>query len=141
QGLTGRIHHMDPLDRQFERIASYFPAPESYSLGPHEYLEHLRRVKAAVKIPVIASLNGTTPEAWLRFATLLEQAGADAIEVNSYEVVTDIDQTAVVVEEALRRVVEDLKSELKIPVAVKLSPYFTALGNVAARLDRAGANG
>jgi len=141
QEETGRIHHMDPLDRRFEPAVSYFPEPDAFSLRPHEYLEHLRRVKAAVHIPVIASLNGTTPETWLRFAVLMEQAGADALELNAYDVVTDPQQTAVVIEESLRRIVEDLKSELKIPVAIKLSPYFTALGNVAARLDQAGANG
>src|SRR5438045_1861327 len=79
---SGQIHHMDPLDRQFAAIVSYFPEPEGYALGPYEYLEHLRRVKAAVKIPVIGSLNGTTAEAWLNFARLIEQAGADALEMN-----------------------------------------------------------
>jgi dihydroorotate dehydrogenase (fumarate) len=141
QSESGRIHHMDPLDRQFETVLSYFPTPDAYSLGPHEYLEHIRRVKAAVSIPVIASLNGTTPETWLRYATLIEKAGADALELNAYAVITDLDQTGVVIEEGLLRIVEDLKRELKIPVAIKLSPYFTALGNVASRLDRARADG
>src|SRR6516164_4686016 len=70
---SGRIHHLDPLDRQFATVVSYFPEPESYALGPDEYLEHLRRVKHAVKIPVLGSLNGTTPEAWLKFAKKIEQ--------------------------------------------------------------------
>ena len=117
---------MDPLDREFGTVLSYFPEPDAYALGPDEYLEHIRRVKAAVTIPVIASLNGTTAEAWLKFATLIEQAGADAIELNMYEVVTDLDQTALGVENGLKQVVDDLKHALKIPVAVKLSPFFTA---------------
>jgi dihydroorotate dehydrogenase (fumarate) len=141
QAESGRIRQMDPVDRRFAGILSYFPEPDSYALGPDEYLEHLRRVKAAVKMPVIGSLNGTTPESWLKFATLIEQAGADAIELNTYEVVADVGQTGISVEGDLKRIVEDLKAELKIPVAVKLSPFFTAFGNFARELDRAGADG
>lgn len=141
QEKSGRIHQMDPLDRQFATVLSYFPEPDSYALRPDDYLEHVRRVKAAVKIPVIGSLNGTTAESWLRFARLIEQAGADAIELNMYEIVTDADQTALAVEHGLRQTVQDLKHELKIPVAVKVSPFFTAFGNVAHELDRAGADG
>ena len=138
---SGRIHHMDPLDRQFATVLSYFPEPASYALGPDDYLEHVRRVKAAVKIPVIGSLNGTTAEAWLKFAKLIEEAGADALELNMYDIVTNADQTALAVEHELKQTVDDLKHELKIPVAVKVSPFFTAFGNVARELDRAGADG
>src|SRR5262249_23587938 len=133
--------HLDPLDRQFATVISYFPEPDAYALRPDEYLEHLRRVKDAVKIPVIGSLNGTTAEAWLTFATRIEQAGADALELNMYEVVTEPDQTALAIEDGLRQIVHDLTHELRIPVAVKLSPYFTALANVARNLERAGAAG
>ena len=105
QQETGRIRHMDRLDRQFATVVSYFPEPKAYALGPDEYLEHVRRVKAAVKIPVIGSLNGTTAEAWLKFARLIEQAGADALELNMYEVVTDLDQSAAAVEHGLKQVV------------------------------------
>jgi dihydroorotate dehydrogenase (fumarate) len=139
QAESGRIHHLDPLDREFATVVSYFPEPEGYALGPHEYLEHLRRVKEAVKIPVIGSLNGTTAETWLNFARLIEQAGADALELNMYEVVTEPTQTAIAVENGLRQIVQDLKHELKIPIAVKLSPYFTAFASVARDLERAGA--
>jgi dihydroorotate dehydrogenase (fumarate) len=132
---------MDPLDRDFTTVLSYFPEPDSYALGPDDYLEHVRRVKAAVDIPVIGSLNGTTAETWLRFAKLIEQAGADAIELNAYEVITDVDQTSLTVENDLNQIVDDLKRDLKIPIAVKLSPFFTAFGNVASRLDRAGTDG
>ena len=141
QAESGRIHQMDPLDREFATVLSYFPQPEQYALSPDAYLEHLRRVKSAVKIPVIGSLNGTSPTAWLKFAQLIEQAGADAIELNMYEVVTEPDQSALVVENGLRQVVRDVKHELKIPVAVKLSPFFTAFGHVAREFDRAGADG
>lgn len=141
QAESGRIHQMDPLDRQFATVVSYFPQPDHYAVSPDAYLEHVRQVKGAVRIPVIGSLNGTTPEAWLKFATLIEQAGADAIELNMYEVVTEADQSALVVESGVRQVVQDLKHELKIPVAVKLSPFFTAFSNLARNLEGAGANG
>ena len=141
QAESGRIHHFDPLNRQFATVVSYFPEPDAYALGPEEYLEHLRRVKEALGIPVIGSLNGTSAEAWLTFAKRMEQAGADALELNMYEVVTDPDQGAVAVEGGLRQIVQDLKHELKIPVAVKVSPYFTAFANVARSLESAGAAG
>jgi dihydroorotate dehydrogenase (fumarate) len=141
QKETGRIRHMDRLNRQFETVVSYFPEPEVYALGPDEYLEHVRRVKAAVKIPVIGSLNGTTAEAWLKFAKLIEQAGADALELNMYEVITDLGQSGAEVEHRLKQVVQDLESELAIPLAIKLSPFFTAFGSVARSLDEAGARG
>jgi len=141
QAGSGRIHHLDPLDRQFATVVSYFPEPESYALGPEEYLEHLRRLKESLSIPVIGSLNGTSAEAWLGHAKLIEQAGADAIELNTYEVVTEPEQTGLAIETALRQIVRDLKRELRIPIAVKLSPYFTALANVAHELERAGASG
>jgi dihydroorotate dehydrogenase (fumarate) len=108
QAQTGRIHQMDPLDPRFATVLSHYPAPEQYALGPHEYLEHLCRIKAAVKIPVIASLNGTTPQAWLEFATSMEQAGADAVELNTYEVVTDPDQSSASIEHSLQQLVKDL---------------------------------
>jgi dihydroorotate dehydrogenase (fumarate) len=141
QAQSGRIHRMDPLDRQFGNVLSYFPEPNLYALGPDEYLEHLRRVKEAVRVPVIGSLNGTTAEAWLKFATSIEQAGADALEMNVYAVVTEPGQTSVAVEADARQIVRDLKHELKIPVAIKISPFFTALANVARGFEQAGADG
>jgi dihydroorotate dehydrogenase (fumarate) len=138
---SGRVHHLNPSDPQFADVLSYFPEPAAYTLTPDAYLEHLRRVKDAVKIPVIASLNGVSPEAWLKFALRLEQAGADALELNVYEIATDPDDSAASIEHALQQMVKDLRVLLKIPIAVKLSPYFTALANVARTLDRAGASG
>ncbi len=138
---AGVIRHMDPLDEQFAAGLASYPALTDYRLAPRDYLEHLRRVKASVHIPVIASLNGTSSESWLRFARLLEQAGADALELNLYEVVTDLNVPGVALESTLRELVVDLKDALRIPVAVKLSPFYTAFGNVARQLDRAGADG
>ena len=138
---SGRIRQRDPLDSQFAAALSAFPHSGEYPFSPEEHLEHLRRVKSAVRIPVIASLNGATAEAWLHYAERLEQAGADAIEVNFYAVVTDLAMPGLTIETQLRDIVVELKRKLRIPVAVKLSPFFTAFANVACQLDQAGADG
>jgi dihydroorotate dehydrogenase (fumarate) len=138
---SGRIHQMDPFEKQFAGALAGFPQPERYALSPDEYLEHIRRVKAAVDIPVIASLNGMTAETWLTFALSIQQAGADALELNMYEVATDPDQSAEAIESEIRRVVAELKRRLTTPIAVKLGPYFTAFGRFAQQLDRVGVDG
>jgi dihydroorotate dehydrogenase (fumarate) len=138
---TGTIRHMDPLDREFVPRLQYFPKPDEYRLAPGEYLEHVRRAKASVGIPILASINGTTGESWLKYARLLEEAGADALEVNMYDVVTGLDVPGMAVETMLRDLVLELKRMLHIPVAVKLSPFFSAFGNVARQLDEAGTDG
>jgi dihydroorotate dehydrogenase (fumarate) len=137
----GTIAHMDALEPEFAEQLAYFPPPGEYPFTPDAYADHISRVKQAVRIPVIASLNGRTAEAWLRFATIIERAGADALELNLYEVVTDLDVQGLTIEHRLVEVVRDLKQVLKIPLAVKLSPFFAAFGNVAQQLDQAGANG
>ena len=138
---SGRIRHRDPLDEEFAATLAVFPAPAEYPFQPDEYMSHLRRVKAAVSIPVIASLNGTTTESWLRQALDIQQAGADALELNMYQVVTDLDAPGIAIETRLRDLVVEVKRLLRIPIAVKLAPFFTAFGNVARRLDEAGADG
>jgi dihydroorotate dehydrogenase (fumarate) len=138
---SGRIHHLDPLDQQFATVLSYFPESEQYALGPDEYLEQLRRIKNAVKVPVLASLNGTSGESWLTFAHQIQQAGADALELNMYTIVADPKQSGAAIEHELTQVVQEVKRRLKIPLAVKVSPFFTAFGHVASELDRAGADG
>ena len=138
---TGRIRHLDPLDPQFADVLAHFPQRGTFPLGPDEYVEHIAKVKRTVSLPVIASLNGTTPEAWLSYAKKIEAAGADALELNMYEVVTDPDQTAASVERTIHTVVTELRREIRLPLAAKLSPYFTALGHLAWRLDAAGAAG
>lgn len=137
----GMISHMDALVSQFAEPLAYFPSSEDYAFTPVAYAEHVSRVKQAVGIPVIASLNGRTTEAWLRFATVIERAGASALELNIYEVVTDLNVPGMAIEHQLSDVVKELKRILKIPVAVKLSPFFAAFGNVAQQLDQAGADG
>jgi dihydroorotate dehydrogenase (fumarate) len=141
QSASGRIREMDPLDAKFAGIVSYFPESNAYSMSPDAYLEHLHRAKSAVQIPIIGSINGTTPAEWLSVALRMEQAGADAIELNTYQVATDADQSASSLENDLRQMVLDLKHELKIPLAVKLSPFYTAFAHVARQLEHAGADG
>lgn len=138
---SGRIRGMDPGDDRFADSTSQFPSSGAYPFRPHEYLEHVSAAKSAVAIPVIASLNGSSAHAWLRHAALLEQAGADALEVNWYEVVADPNVPGIAVETNLRDAVLDLKRSLRIPVAIKLSPFFTAFADVARQLDAAGADG
>ena len=138
---SGRIRHRDPLDQEFAAGLADFPAAGDYPVGPQEYAAHVSRAKAAVKIPVIGSLNGTSAESWLTFSRIIEQAGADALELNLYEVVTDLDMPGVAVEHQIIDIVKELKRTLKIPIAVKLSPFFAAFGNLARQLDKAGADG
>src|SRR5579864_4943631 len=138
---SGRIHQMDPFEKQFADALSGFPLPERYALSPDDYLEHIARVKAAVHIPVIASLNGMTAETWLTFATSIEQAGADALELNVYEVATNPSDSGAFIETRIRDIVSELKRSLTIPIAVKLAPFFTAFGHMAHQLDQAHADG
>jgi dihydroorotate dehydrogenase (fumarate) len=125
----------------FAEALSHFPKTESFALGPDEYLDHIRRVKAAVSLPVIGSLNGTSPGGWLKYAQLIEQAGADALELNLYNVAAGVDDAAQTVEDRAVEMVCLVKEAVRIPVAVKLSPFYTALGHFAHRLDDAGADG
>jgi dihydroorotate dehydrogenase (fumarate) len=120
--------------------SSYFAEPAEFVIGPGEYLEHLHQIKRTVKIPVIASLNGSTPGGWLEYATLIEQAGADALELNVYYVPTDADRTSADIENRAIEMVRTVRRAVKIPLAVKLSPFYTALPQFARELERAGAN-
>jgi dihydroorotate dehydrogenase (fumarate) len=119
----------------------YFPDLAGYHLGPDAYLEHVRRAKQAVAIPVIGSLNGVSTGGWIDFAKKIEQAGADALELNVYYVPTDPALTGVQVERMYTDLVRDVKASVSIPVAVKLGHAFTALANLARHLDVVGADG
>jgi dihydroorotate dehydrogenase (fumarate) len=116
-------------------------AASGFAFGPDRYLEQLRRIKAAVSVPVIASINGTTTEGWLKYARLLQRAEADAIELNFYHLATDPSEDASSVESRLLDIVAVLKESITIPLAVKLSPFYSSLPNLASRLDRIGAQG
>lgn len=119
---------------------SYFPGPEAFRLGPENYLEHIQRVKKTVRIPVIASLNGTTPLGWLDYAKQIQQAGADALELNVYFMATDPVESGETLERRTLDLVKAVTSTVKIPVAVKLSPYFSALPHLTKALESAGAD-
>ena len=136
------------LDRTFAAQAdgyaeavSYLPELHTYKLGPEEYLDHIRKAKAAVDIPVIASLNGATTGGWVRHAKLMEQAGADALELNIYYVATDPTRPASEVEQQYVDLVKDVRASVKLPLAVKVGHSFSAFANLAHRLVGAGADG
>ncbi len=130
----------DPAE-SFAEATSYLPPTADYRLGPDEYLDQIRRIKETVGIPVIGSLNGTTLGGWLEHARLIEQAGADALELNVYYLATDLDQSGEIIEETTLGMVKAVKSQVKIPVAVKLSPYYTSVANFASKLVDVGADG
>ena len=120
---------------------SYFPNPDLFVLGPDEYLNHLRRVKETVGIPVIASLNGCTPGGWLSYGRLMEQGGADALELNVYHAGLDPAKSGSELERDTAIMVREVKRTVRIPVAVKLSPFFTSFAHFARQLDQEGADG
>jgi dihydroorotate dehydrogenase (fumarate) len=117
----------------------FLPDVTDYNRGPDAYLEHLHRAKQAVRIPVIASLNGSSRGNWTKYASGMEEAGADAIELNTYYLPAEVEVTSAEVERRYFDLVKQVKSTVTIPVAVKLNPYFSALANVARRLNLAGA--
>ena len=125
----------------FAESLSYFPKPSQFKLGPEEYCDHIRLAKKRVAIPIIASLNGHTPGGWTKYARDIEGAGADALELNIYFLATNPEDTGEKIENNYIEIFRSVKDAVKIPVAVKLSPYFSALANMAQRLDRAGAEG
>jgi dihydroorotate dehydrogenase (fumarate) len=120
---------------------THFPELTQRVMGPDAYLGHIVKCKQAVNIPIIASLNGTTRGGWIGYAKQMERAGADALELNIYHVATDADVTAEQVEQQYVNLVKAMKNEVRIPVAVKLGPYFSSMANVAKKLDAAGADG
>jgi len=134
-------HHLTHGTESFPEALTYFPEPAEFNVGPEQYLKHIARAKATVKIPIIASLNGSTPGGWTDYAKQIQQAGADAVELNIYSIPTDPDVAGEEVEREYVEIVKAVKSVVTIPVAVKLSPFFTNFGNVAKCLVDAGADG
>jgi dihydroorotate dehydrogenase (fumarate) len=137
-------HHLDRYlshgTESYAESLTYFPDMTSYNLGPDAYLEHIRRAKAAVEIPVIGSLNGVSTGGWITYARKIEQAGADALELNVYYIPADPELTGGQVEQMYVDLVRDVKRNVAIPVAVKLGHSFSAMANLARRLDAAGAD-
>jgi dihydroorotate dehydrogenase (fumarate) len=134
-------HHLEHGTFSFPEALTYFPEPEVFHLGPDDYLKHIAKAKQAVKMPIIASLNGSSVGGWTQYARAIQQAGADALELNIYTIPTDLNLSSAQVEQTFLDILAAVKSELTIPVAVKLSPFFTNFANMAKRLDDAGANG
>jgi len=132
---------LDSGTNSFAESLTYFPEPEEFRLGPEEYLKHIANAKAACKVPIIASLNGSSAGGWTKYARGIQEAGADALELNIYYIPTDMNLTSTQVEQTYLDILKTVKAEVKIPVAVKLSPFFTNFANMAKRLDDAGADG
>jgi len=125
----------------FPEALTYFPEHEQYLTGPETYLEHIRKAKEAVDIPIIGSLNGSSKGGWLKYAGEIEQAGADALELNIYFLATDINKSAREIEDQYVEILQEVKQHVDIPVTVKLAPFFSSMAEMAHRLDMAGADG
>jgi dihydroorotate dehydrogenase (fumarate) len=134
-------HHLEYGTESFAEALSYFPEPEIFHVGTEAYLDHIRTAKERVDIPIIASLNGYTLGGWTDYAKQMEEAGADAIELNIYWIPTDFDTSGADVEQQYIDVLHAVKAAVDIPIAVKLSPYFSNMANMAKRLCEAGADG
>jgi dihydroorotate dehydrogenase (fumarate) len=135
------IYHMELYADSYAEAQSYFPRSDDFALGPDQYLEQIRKIKRAVSIPVIGSLNGTTPGGWTDYARLIEQAGADALELNTYTVATDSQQSGTDIERRMLEVVQAVADAVSIPVAVKISPFFSSLANFVYQLEEADIDG
>ncbi len=134
-------HYLSYFTDSVAESLSWYPAQQDYNIGPEEYLNLIRRAKAAVKMPIIGSLNGVTPGGWTSYAKEIERAGADALELNVYYIPTDPHVPGAVVEEMAVNVLKAVRPNVTIPVAVKMSPYYSSTANMAQRLAEAGANG
>jgi dihydroorotate dehydrogenase (fumarate) len=133
-------HHLTHGTYSFAEALTYFPEPEIFHVGSEEYLNHIRRAKEMVDIPIIASLNGSTLGGWLDYSQQIEQAGADALELNIYYVPTDLDLSGTEVEQNYIDILRTVKSEINLPVAIKIAPYFSNMANMAKQLSEAGAD-
>jgi len=134
-------HHLNAGTESFAESLTYFPQSSEFHTGPEEYLDHIRKAKDAVDIPIIASLNGATLGGWAKYAEQIEKAGADAIECNIYFIPTRMDISGSDVEATYIDILREMKISVHIPVAVKLSPFFSNMAHMAKRLDDTGADG
>jgi dihydroorotate dehydrogenase (fumarate) len=134
-------HYMQYGTESFAEATSYFPEADEYNLGPEEYIQHIHEAKEALGIPVIGSLNGISTGGWISYAKKIEEAGADALELNVYHIPTDPQQTAGDVEKLYVDVLKAVKASVRIPGSIKLSPFFSNMANMAHKLDEAGVDG
>jgi len=133
-------HYLSYHAESYAEALNYFPEPEEFKLTPYQYLDHIANLKKAVNIPVIGSLNGISTGGWVQYAKNIEQAGADAIDLNDYYIPANPKISGADVEKMYVNVLQEVKKNVKIPVAVKLSPFFTSMSNMALSLDNAGAD-
>jgi len=134
-------HHLSAGSQSFAESLTYFPKAGEFRTGPEEYLRHIHRAKEAVDIPIIASLNAATLGAWSDYAQRIEDAGADAIECNVYFIASDMERSSAEIEQMVLDILESVKLSVHIPIAVKLSPFFTSMAHMAKRLDAIGTDG
>ncbi|NBD18547.1 MAG: dihydroorotate dehydrogenase-like protein [Cyanobacteria bacterium] len=134
-------HHLEYGTESFAEALTYFPEPDEFHVGPELYLEHIASAKAATGLPIIASLNGYSRGGWVEYARRMEEAGASAIELNVYFVPTDFNFSASDTEQIYLDILQDVKAEVNIPIAMKLSPFFTNMAYMAKRCAESGANG
>lgn len=132
--------HLASAENVGPEAMGMYPEMGDYNLGPDGYLEAIVKAKAAVQIPIVGSLNGVSTGGWTRYARLIQDAGADALELNIYYLPTNLNQTSEVVERQYCDLVREIRSNVGIPIAVKVSPFFSAMANMALKLDQAGAN-
>jgi dihydroorotate dehydrogenase (fumarate) len=133
-------YHLEHGTESFAESLSYFPAPDKFRIGPDGYLEKIRKAKEAVGIPIIASLNGTSIGGWVEYGKKMQEAGADALELNVYSIAADPVRSAQEVEQTAIEILKAVKSAVTIPVALKLAPFYSSMANMAKRLDEAGAD-
>ena len=135
------VRSMEMGTESYAESLTYLPRPPDFALGPHEYLNQISRIKSMVAVPVIGSLNGISEGGWLSYAKLIEQAGADGLELNIYDVATDQDEPGERVEQRALGVAKAVKQSVAIPVAVKLSPFYSSIANFCHKLDSLGIDG
>lgn len=140
QNIVGSEAHIGNYENSFSEAASYFPEVDLLERGVDVYLDQVQKVKAAVDVPVIGSFNGTREGEWVNYASLIESAGADALELNLYFLPTEMEESAAELEDRCIRIVQAVDARIQVPLAVKLSPFFTALPHFAKRLAAAGAD-
>ncbi len=134
-------HFLSKGTDSFAEALTFFPEVGRYSIGPDAYVERIQALKKSVNIPVFGSLNGVSSGGWIEYARKIESAGADALELNLYYLPTDTSMISLLIEDNYVKLVSDVRAKVRIPIAVKLSPFFTALPNLALRLEKAGADG
>lgn len=134
-------HYLTQGTYSYAEALTYLPDVGPYNIGPDAYVDHLHQIKQSVNIPVIGSLNGVTPGGWINYAKKMEEAGADALELNIYSLAFDPMVTSAELEENHVSLLRAIRAQIKIPIAVKISPFFTGLANVIHRLAEAGADG